>query len=95
MMGRIPRTTLHRMRKAHSAVTDDEFRWIADRCKETETPLNRAILHGFGLAVGSNEERWVAALAMPSETARRRTPRSAGGTVTCSCCGQHVREVTL
>ena len=83
---RIPRTTLHRWRKTGKAVTDAEFNWIANRCRETNTVLKPAILVGFGLAVGSKEERWEAALLRPSETTGRR--RSAGGTVViCPCCG--------
>ena len=82
----IPRTTRHRWRKRHGALTDAEFDWIKKRCIETETILRPAILDRFGQATGSMEERWKAALlAVPETTARRR---SAGGTVVkCPCCG--------
>ena len=61
MMDRIPRTTRHRWRQTHKGVTDAEFDWLAARCIETETPMKPSITRGFGLAVGSREERWKAA----------------------------------
>ena len=93
MMDRIPRTNRHRWRQTHKGVTDAEFDWLAARCIETETPMKPSITRGFGLAVGSREERWEAALLRPSDTTARR--RSAGGTVvTCPCCGHTFEKVS-
>ena len=93
MMDRIPRTTLHRWRKTHNALTDADFEWVTNRCIETETVVGRTVLDGFGEAVGSREERWEAALLKVPETTTRR--RSAGGTVvTCPCCGHTFEKVS-
>ena len=48
MMDRIPRTTRHRWRKTHNALTDADFEWVTNRCIETETVVGRTVLDGFG-----------------------------------------------